>query len=326
MRWIARASFVFVLMLCITACSAAKPSVEAPSSVKAYIFDGRFPSKQEDFLSDISKETGENNSISAEGIDSEKETVEKMLEYAFSGNEEIADLLNSKAYKYKCNISLINICGDDFPEMVLSFRTADDVESEYIYAADESGAPVCMAEFMPLTELDGLYIDPADNTYYIICCGSHPPKDDLYWTIIKKLELPMESKVSPDFAEYKNGDAFSFMENTHMYFIRYDDEDWDDPDAGAAMFYCEDSGLFEAYSVSKQVLELTSTKISDYTNQDGNHIYSYLPGENYLVSRREYEKIKTRTFEILTEAADEPEISSGWIDIEDVDKWLDSLA
>lgn len=142
----------------------------------------------------------------------------------------------------------------------------------------------------------------------------------------------MESKVSPDFAEYQNSDALDFINNIHMNFLRFDNWNWDsekqswkNPEELAAMFYYEDSGLYEAYSVSKQMLDLTAFEIKDYINDEGNHIYSYLPGENYLVSRREYEQIKSKVFEILTEVIDEPVISSGWIDIDDIDKWLDSL-
>lgn len=225
----------------------------------------------------------------------------------------------------ECMISLQNLFGDENPEMILSFK-GDSNNSEYYFTTNESGEPVYMGACEFSTELDGLYIDPMHSDCYIICGGSHSTKENLNWISIKKLELPLKSMVSPDFAEYKNSDALSFMENTQLYFIRYDDKEWDNPYAGAAMFYCEDSGLYEAYSVSKQMLDITGVEIDYFINGEGNHIYSYLPGENYLVSRQEYEHIKSKTFEILTEAAEKPEILSSWINIDDIDKWIDSLA
>lgn len=324
----AQTVFLCVSMMCITSCSTASP-VEAPS-----VFESNTcPLKQEDSLLTISQAIDDNDSTLDEMGDSNKRNiVKKLFEYALSENKEIVTLLNSKAYKNECNVSLMNIFEDDNLEIMLSFRTADNVELDYLYAMDKNSVPVCLGSFMPSTELGGLYMD-SSNTYYVIYCGCHPFKDNLYWMNIEKLELPMEAKVSPDFADYQNSDALDFIYDTHMYFLRYDNEDWDsekqswkNPEETAALFYCEDSGLYEAYSVSKRILDLASFEIGDYINEDGNHIYSYLPGENYLVSRREYEQIKSKIFEILTKVADEPEISSGWINIDDVDKWLDSLA
>lgn len=288
--------------------------------------------KQEDSLLIISHATEGNDSTLDERSDSNKRNiVKKLIEYALAENKEIVSLLDSKAYKRECNISLMNILDDDNPEILLSFRTANNVETEYLYAMDENSVPVCMGSFVPSTEFSGIYMD-SFNTYYITYCGCHSFKDNLYWMNIDRLKLPKEAKVSPDFAEYQNSDALDFVNNTHMYFIRYDNWDWDsekqswkNPEELAAMFYYEDSGLYEAYSASKRMLDLAAFEINDYINDDGNHIYSYLPGENYLVSRREYEQIKSKVFEKLTKVTDEPVISSGWIDIEDVNKWIDAL-
>lgn len=278
-------------------------------------------------ISIISTDIEEEKTLIAKGNDLDiKNYCKKFLEFAFREYEKITVLLNDKENKYECNISLMNICGDDIPEMILSLRSGNDNVSEYVLGMNESTVPVCMGTYTPSTKSDGLYFDLLNNTYYMMNCGCHPAKKDLDWITVKKLGFPLESTVSPDFAEYKNDDELSFMENTHLYIIRYDDEEWNKPEDGAAIFYCEDSGLYEAYSVSKQILDLTSIEIGDFANADGNRIYSYLPGENYLVSRREYEQIMSKTFEILTEVTDEPEISSGWIHIDDADKWIDSLA
>ena len=191
---------------------------------------------------------------------------------------------------------------------------------------DENGEPVCMGECYDIH--DEFYTD--GEFIYAVKNGE---AESINTTTINKLQYPIESAASPDLADYRNSDASEFIYDTHMYFLKYDNEDWDsekqswkDPEKTAALFYCEDSGLYEAYSVSKQILEFTSIEISDYINQDGNHIYSYLPGENYLVSGREYENIKSRAFEILVKVTDEPEISSGWINIDEVDDWSESLA
>lgn len=55
------------------------------------------------------------------------------------------------------------------------------------------------------------------------------------------------------------------------------------------------------------MLEFTSIEIGDIINRDGYLIYSYFPGENYIVSRREYEQIKTKIFDVLSKVTDEPE-------------------
>lgn len=276
-------------------------------------------------ITESSAETTESIESSAETAEiTEQNSLQNVLKAYIECARSYKKQLFSE-HETECMISLQNLFGDENPEMILSVK-GDSYNSEYYFATNESGEPVCMGAYEPSTELDGLYIDLTNNTCYIICRGSHSTKENLNWISIKKLELPLKSKVSPDFAEYKNSDALSFMENTNLYFIKYDEEDRDNLEAGAAMFYCEDSGLYEAYSVSKQILDLTSVEINDYVNREGNHIYSYLPGENYLVSRQEYEQIKSKTFEILTEVSYEPEISSGWINIDYIDKWIESFA
>lgn len=225
----------------------------------------------------------------------------------------------------ECMITLWNVFGNEKPEMIVAIKKKQpSVNHEYYFSTDENDEPIYLGEFYRVH--DAFYTD-GEFVYAIW------EDEDETKMVIEKLQYPIEDTVSPDLAEYQNHDASDFINNTHMYFLRYDNEDWDsekqswkNPEETAALFYCEDSGLYEAYSVSKRILDLASFEIGDYINEDGNHIYSYLPGENYLVSRREYEQIKSKIFEILTEVADEPEISSGWINIDDVDKWLDSLA
>lgn len=215
----------------------------------------------------------------------------------------------------ECMITLRNVFGNEKPEMIVAIkRNPPSVNHEYCFSIDENDEPIYMGNFCCVH--DAFYTD-GEFVYAIW--------EDEKAMVIEKLQYPIEDTVSPDLAEYQNYDALDFMNNTHMYFIRYDDENWNKPEDGAAMFYCEDSGLYEAYSVSKRMLDFTSIEIGDYINADANLIYSYLPGENYIVSRREYEQIKSKTFEILTEVADEPVISSGWINIDDIDQWLDSF-
>lgn len=223
----------------------------------------------------------------------------------------------------ECMITLWNVFGNENPEMIVAIKKKQpSVNHEYYFSTDENDEPIYLGEFYRVH--DAFYTDGE------FVCAVWEDETEM---VIDKLQYPIEDTVSPDLAEYQNHDALDFINNTHMYFLRYDNEDWDsekqswkNPNETAALFYYEDSGLYEAYSVSKRVLELTSIEINDYINRDGNHVYSYLPGENYLVSRREYEQIKSKIFEILTEVTDEPDISSGWINIDDVDNWLDSLA
>ena len=230
-------------------------------------------------------------------------------------------------YGYKCIISLQNIFGDEKPEMIVGIKSSQPLyNGEYYFTTDENGEPVYMGEFYDIH--DEFYTDGE-----FIYAVKEDEVESINITAIGKLQNPIENPIAPDFADYQNSDALEFIYDTHMYFLRYDNEDWDsekqswkDPEETAALFYYEDSDLYEAYSVSKQILELTSIEINDYINQDGNHIYSYLPGENYLVSRQEYENIKSKTFEILIKVTEEPEISSGWINIDDVDKWLYALS
>lgn len=213
----------------------------------------------------------------------------------------------------ECTITLRNVFGNEKPEMIVGIRrNPSSVNHEYYFSTDENDEPIYIGEFYRVHDV--FYTD-GEFVYAIW-------EDDTAM-LIEKIQYPIEDTVSPDLAEYQNSDALSFMKNTSYYFIRYDDENWINPEDGAAMFYCEDSDLYEAYSVSRRILDLTSIEIGDYINGDGNLIYSYLPGENYIVSRREYEQIKSKTFEILTEVADESEISSGWINIDDIDQWLD---
>lgn len=319
-------AILLFIMLLLTSCSVLKSTNEAFSESVIDLSDNINFTEQSDTISAVSTDIGDEKLILDNGYNSDiKDYCKKILEFAFNEYEKTAVLLNGKENKYECGISLMNVCGNDTPEMILSLRSEDDKPSEYIFAVNENGEPICIGAYALLTEFDGLYTNPLDNTYYIILCGSHSAKSNLNRITVNKLELPLKSKVSPDLAEYQSNDALSFMENTQLYFIRYDDEDWNNPENGAAMFYYEDSYSYEAYSVSKQILDLTSVEINDYINGEGNHIYSYLPGENYLVSRQEYEQIKSKVFEILTQVTDEPEISSGWINIDEIDTWIDSL-
>ncbi|MDE6732724.1 MAG: hypothetical protein K2J77_07605 [Oscillospiraceae bacterium] len=222
----------------------------------------------------------------------------------------------------ECAITLRNVYGNENPEMIIAIRKKrPSVTHEHSFTTDENDEPIYLGEFYGVH--DAFYTD-GEFVYAIW--------EDETAMGIEKLH-PLEDEAAPDLAEYQNSDALDFVNNTHTYFVRYNNRDWDsekqcwkNPEELAAMFYYEDSGLYEAYLVSKRVLDLAAFEINDYINDEGNHIPAYPPGENYLVSRREYEQIKSRVFEILTQITDEPVISSGWIDIDDVDKWLDSLA
>ncbi len=228
----------------------------------------------------------------------------------------------------ECAITLRNVYGNEKPEMIIANRKKrPSVTHEHYFTTDENSEPIYLGEFWWVH--NAFYTDGE----FVYAIWQDEKEMGIAAMKIDKLQYPIEDEAAPDFAEYQNSDALDFVNNTHMNFLRYDNRDWDsekqswkNPEELAAMFYYEDSGLYEAYLVSKRVLDLAAFEINDYINDEGNHIPAYPPGENYLVSRREYEQIKSKVFEILTEVTDEPVISSGWIDIEDVNKWIDSLA
>jgi len=222
----------------------------------------------------------------------------------------------------ECAITLRNVFGDEKPEMIVAIKRSQPLfNHEYYFSTDENDEPIYIGECYGVH--DSFYTD--GEFVYAVRKGEME-------LVIDKLKYPIEDAVSPDLAEYQNGNALDFINDTHMYFIRYDNEDWDSekqtwksPEENASLFYCEDTGLYEAYSVSKRILELTSIEIGDIINGDGNLIYAYLPGENYIVSRQEYKQIKAKIFDILIEVNDESEISSGWINVDDIDEWIDLL-
>lgn len=127
----------------------------------------------------------------------------------------------------ECAITLRNVYGNEKPEMIIAIKeNQSPVNHEHYFTTDENDEPIYLGYFYHAhdaiysdTEF-GLYMDSL-NTYYITC-GSHPPKDNIYWMCIEKLELPIEGNVSPDFSEYQNSDALDFINNTHMYFMQYD--------------------------------------------------------------------------------------------------------
>ncbi len=222
----------------------------------------------------------------------------------------------------ECVITLQNVFGNEKPEMIVTVkRNHPFFNHEYYFSTDENNEPIYIGECYGVH--DAFYTD--GEFIYAVREGETE-------LVIDKLQHPIEDAVSPDLAGYQNDDALDFINDTHMYFIRYDDEDWDSekqtwksPEETASLFYCEDTCLYEAYIVSKRILKLTSIEIGDIINSDGNLIYAYLPGENYIVSRQEYEQIKNKIFNILTEVIDEPDVSSGWIDIDNIDEWIESL-
>ncbi len=232
----------------------------------------------------------------------------------------------------ECMISLQDIFDDAKPEMILGIKSDYPIyEGEYYFTVDESEKPFYMGccdyihdEFYT----DGEYV-------YAVKTDNLIEEKNIAGISFNKVVDHIDASLAPDLAEYTNTDALEFIYETHMFFLRYDNEDWDsekqswnDPEKTAALFYCEDSGLYEVHMVSERMLDLTGIEIGMLINDEGNLIpaYGYLSGNNYLISKQEYEYIWFEFFEMLTEVTEEPEISSGWIDIEDVDKWIDSLA
>lgn len=176
------------IMLLLTSCSALKSTNETFSESVTNTSNNVNFSEQCDSISAVSTDNGDEKLILDNMYDLDiKEYCKKILEYAFNEYEKIAISLNSKENKYECSISLMNICGDDIPEMILSLRLQDDKPSEYVFALNENSEPICIGAYASLTEFDGLYTNLLDNTYYIILCSSHSTKSNLNWITIKNL-------------------------------------------------------------------------------------------------------------------------------------------
>lgn len=226
----------------------------------------------------------------------------------------------------KCKISLLDVYGDERLEMLYAVKGDNALlNGEYYYTVNELGTPKFMGFCYGFS--DELYTD--GKIFYTLSHGNIEPIDCFSMT---KLSNSFENTGFPDMASYTHCEALQFINDTHMFFLRYDNEDWDSeaqtwhsPEKTAAFFYYEDSNSYEIYSVSKNVLEITSMVIGDITNADGNLIYSYLPGENYIVSRNEYNAINAKLFEMLETANVEQVISSDWINIEEIHKWLETI-
>lgn len=206
--------------------------------------------------------------------------------------------------------------------MILSIKSDFSIYAgDYYFTIDESGDPVYMGHcFIGHDKFytDGEYVYSVKNldTYQDIKIVS---------LSFNKLDEQIYAPNAPDLAEYKSSDALTFINDINWFFLRYVDDDcFINPEKYAAMFYYEDSGLYEAYMVSTQMLDLTEIEIGNIRNGDGDFINAYL-GYNRLVSRQEYEKIRSKFFEMLTEVTEEHQISSGWINIDNIDYWLDNL-
>lgn len=224
----------------------------------------------------------------------------------------------------ECMISLQNIFGDEKPEMILSIESEFPIHAgDYYFTINESGDPVYMGHCF--IGHDKFY---SDDEYVYSVKNLDTYRDRKIVSLsFNKLDEQIYAPNAPDLAEYKNSDAPAFINDINWFFLRYDDDDcFINPEKYAAMFYYEDSGLYEAYMVSTQMLDLTEIEIGNIRNGDGDLIHAYILGYNYLVSRQEYEKIRSKFFEMLTEVTEEPQISSGWIGVGDIDDWLEHLS
>lgn len=225
----------------------------------------------------------------------------------------------------ECMISLQNIFGDEKPEMILSIKSDwSFYAGDYYFTMDESGKPVYMG---CTDEVHDKFYTDGENIYAVVTINTVGHRS-LAALFFNKIDDQIYAYASPELAEYNNSDALTFVWDTQMLFLRHDEDCFTDPEECESIFYCEDSKLYEVYMVSERMLDLTGIEIGSFVNEDGDlyPAYSYFSGPNYVVSRQEYERIQSKFFEMLTEVTEEPQISSGWIDIGDIDDWLEHLS
>lgn len=224
----------------------------------------------------------------------------------------------------ECMISLQDIFGDKKPEMILSIKSdLSFYAGDYYFTTDESGKPVyigCTAEVH-----DKFYTD-GENVYAVATINTVGHRS-LAALFFNRVDDQIYAYVGPDLAEYNNSDALTFVWDTQMLYLRHDDDCFTDPEECESIFYCEDSKLYEVYMVSERMLDLTGIEIGSFVNGDGDLFPAYenMSCRHYIISRDEYGQIQSKFFEMLTEVTEEPQISSGWIDIGDIDNWLESL-
>lgn len=225
----------------------------------------------------------------------------------------------------ECMISLQNIFGDEKPEMILSIKSdLSFYAGDYYFTIDESDKPVYMG---CTNEVHDKFYTDGENIYAVATINTVGHRS-LAALFFNKIDDQIYAYASPELAEYNNSDALTFVRDTQMLFLRHDDDCYTNPEECESIFYFEDSKLYEVYMVSERMLDLTGIEIGSFVNEDGDLFpaYSYFSGRNYVVSRQEYEQIQSKFFEMLTEVSKEPQISSGWIGVGDIDDWLEHLS
>lgn len=279
-------------------------------------------SEEQSFQSSITETTavpklGSSNEIIEKGINQTYELLKSYIAFA--------QIECEQALKHgtECIISLQDVFGDEKPELILTIKSDFSFYAgDYYFTTNKNGDPVYMGScFIGHDKYytDGKYVYSVKNLDAF-------QDAKIFSLSFNKIDEQIYAPNAPDLAKYSNSDASTFINDINWFFLRYDDDDcFINSEKYAAMFYYEDSGLYEAYLVSTQMLDLTGIKIGDIINEDGNLIHANILEFNYLISRQEYECIQFRFFEMLTEVTEEPQISSGLINLDDINNWLDSL-
>lgn len=221
-------------------------------------------------------------------------------------------------------VSLQNIFGDEKPEMILSIKSdLSFYAGDYYFTMDESGKPVYMG---CTDEVHDKFYTDGENIYAVATINTVGHRS-LAALFFNRVDDQIYAYVGPDLAEYNNSDALTFVCDTQMLYLRHYDDCFTDPEECESIFYCEDSKLYEVYMVSERMLDLTGIEIGGFVNEDGDlyPAYSYMSCPHYIISRQEYEKIRSKFFEMLTEVTEGSQISSGWINIDNIENWINNL-
>lgn len=238
-----------------------------------------------------------------------KALLEKYISYMKKEHAEIFE--NSD----KCRFYLQDIYGGGMPEMAACILYESGYTIEYFFSEKENGDILYMG-FIPLSEDDKLYSDGRD--YFIISHRfAEGNNNGIRYTDIYNLNEDIWPNIVGDLSEYSNSSADEFIQNTQLTFCRFDEYFEADNDIPAEVyaedFYYEDTGTYEAYLFSPEILELTDSELSEY------RVPYNIGIRHYLAKREEYLAVKEKLGNMMTEADIISEIDSEWLETENID-------
>lgn len=217
----------------------------------------------------------------------------------------------------ECRICLQDIYGDDTPEMAIRILYQRGYSNEYFFKMGENDDIQYIGRTFGLDDYR-FYSDGEEN--YII--SKHFYEDRIAALIISRFGN-VQPRIFCDAYEYSNSSADEFILNTQLTFCRFDeyfDADNEVPaEVFAEDFYYEDTGTYEAYLLSPEILELTGGELSEYR-------MPYNVGiQCYIAKRDEYSAVMDKLDDMMTELDIVTEFDSGWLEMKDLIPWLEKL-